>query len=697
MAASQPAEGGGMNPALYKAATHGCVVSLRKFGDPEVLINSKTPQGNTALHVAALHGHAKFAREVLKLTEELLVARNADGDTPLHLAARNGALKVAELIIRLVQARADHPNTTARTDLDSDTKAARAEDPDTKERAEDSGDAKASAVDPGDMKAARAEDTVTKASAEDPGDAKARAEGRNRNIDDTSPLTMKNHEGNTPLHEAVRHQHTDVALKLLVADSKCAHDLNKHRESPLDMAARQGLFQVVRRIVDVPWVPDKAIESVGVTALHQAVLGGHTRKPAHHPFSSSSSLVNRCVQYNNIGTHTCRGRGELEIMLEKHRYLLDHSDAGGNNALHYAAQKDNKRVVKILLKERTRLAYKRNGQDQTPLHVAAHHGSTSAIGALLQQCPDVAEMTDAAGRNAFHTAVASGKTDALRCLLRNVRPAELLNRADGEGNTPLLLAAEMSHVQSALLLVRDSRVNPCVRNRKDQTARSLLEARTAQDRTTHSEVKIRTVDGGGVGGQQPHTHLEIRSVDGEMDAYEMYLWKELKRQESKKCRKQQLPPVSFTLDRRTSHKYFERSVETYILVATLIATVTFAATFTMPGGYDQTKGIALHGHNTAFKIFVISNTVAMCSSIIVVFCFIWAWKNPIKFMVDQLLWGHRLTIIACLAMLVSLMTTVYITVAPTSRWPAYVVIAIGMSTPAVVVLILGREVIFVPL
>jgi hypothetical protein len=43
------------------------------------------------------------------------------------------------------------------------------------------------------------------------------------------------------------------------------------------------------------------------------------------------------------------------------------------------------------------------------------------------------------------------------------------------------------------------------------------------------------------------------------------------------------------------------------------------------------------------------------------------------------------------------MTAVYITVAPTSRWPAYVVIAIGASTPAVVFLILGREVIYVPL
>ena len=351
----------------------------------------------------------------------------------------------------------------------------------------------------------------------------------------------------------------------------------------------------------------------------------------------------------------------------------------------------------MLLRNGTDLAYRRNNQKQTPLHVAARYGSAAAIKALLRQCNNAAEMTDAAGHNAFHAAVAGGKTNALRCLLLLVRPAGLLNRADNNGNTPLHLAADKGHVQSALLLLKDRRVDPCVRNSSDHTARSLLEVRWAQARTTRSQVEIRSTDDGAGGRNKPHTQLEIRSGDGEMEAYEMYLWKELKRHESKRCRNQQLPPVGFTLDRRTSHKYFERSVETYILVATLVATVTFAATLTMPGGYDQTKGIALHGHNTAFKIFVISNTVAMCSALIVVCCFIWAWKNPIKFMVDQLLWGHRLTIVACLAMLVSLMTTVYITVAPTSRWPAYVVIAIGMSTPAVVVLILGKEVIFVPL
>ena len=48
-------------------------------------------------------------------------------------------------------------------------------------------------------------------------------------------------------------------------------------------------------------------------------------------------------------------------------------------------------------------------------------------------------------------------------------------------------------------------------------------------------------------------------------------------------------------------------------------------------------------------------------------------------------------------MLVSLMTAVYITVDPESRWPAYIVIVIGVSTPAVVFLMLGKEVIFVPM
>jgi len=58
------------------------------------------------------------------------------------------------------------------------------------------------------------------------------------------------------------------------------------------------------------------------------------------------------------------------------------------------------------------------------------------------------------------------------------------------------------------------------------------------------------------------------------------------------------------------------------LVAILIATITFAAAFTLPGGYSTdagAEGLPMMARKAAFQAFLISDTLAMCSSLAVAF------------------------------------------------------------------------------
>jgi hypothetical protein len=52
----------------------------------------------------------------------------------------------------------------------------------------------------------------------------------------------------------------------------------------------------------------------------------------------------------------------------------------------------------------------------------------------------------------------------------------------------------------------------------------------------------------------------------------------------------------------------------YMLVATLIATIAFAAAITVPGGNNQDKGIPIFLSDNTFMVFVVSDALALFSS-----------------------------------------------------------------------------------
>lgn len=200
-----------MDLELYIAVTQGNVQSLRKMVEKdEKILESSTPQGNTALHLVARMGHRDLAAEILESRSSLMIVENAEGDTPLHIAARAGHLEIVPLLIDCVLKW------------------------------------------PTDVKLA------------------------------LDPLRMTNRRGNTALHEAVKHRNIEIALKLLDVDPPVGHLTNFMKESPLHIAAREGLEEIVSKILKHPWVETKEevepSETWTGSPLHQAVLGGHESK-----------------------------------------------------------------------------------------------------------------------------------------------------------------------------------------------------------------------------------------------------------------------------------------------------------------------------------------------------------------------------------------------------------------------------------
>ncbi|KAJ3670371.1 hypothetical protein LUZ60_010695 [Juncus effusus] len=212
------------------------------------------------------------------------------------------------------------------------------------------------------------------------------------------PLKMVNDLGNAALHEAITHGKSEVALRLLQADHDVGHKLNRKNESPLDLGAKEGMSEVVREILRHPLVEiEEEMQTTDTgSPLHQAVLGGHIK---------------------------------IVAMLLYHRGdFVKKIDSATNNALHYAAQTDNARIMEMLLNKDLPLAYLNNKESQTPLHVAALYGSTSSIQAILKHCPDTAEQFAPNGGNALHLAVSRGKVSSVKCLDKRVDLCKLNNK-----------------------------------------------------------------------------------------------------------------------------------------------------------------------------------------------------------------------------------------------------------------------------
>ncbi|KAL9342600.1 hypothetical protein Peur_065925 [Populus x canadensis] len=268
-----------------------------------------------------------------------------------------------------------------------------------------------------------------------------------KSLAESNPSLMrkKNTKGNTPLHDAVIKGNKELAIFLVSEDPEVAYYNNKNGRSPLYLAVANGNK---KEILDVLLKTEASfpIESEDGDALPKG------KSPVHAAIEQ-------------------RNRGMLEKIEKAKPELLCLTDKELGNSLHYASSICFLEGVRFLLKKFLNGAYETNSDGNYPIHVACKNDSVDVVKEFLKITPYPKEFLNKKGQNILHVAAENGQGNVVRYILENdqkiVEP--LLNEMDEDGNTPLHLAARHGQSMVAFVLVRDKRVENSIVNNENFT------------------------------------------------------------------------------------------------------------------------------------------------------------------------------------------------------------------------------------
>ncbi|XVF77595.1 hypothetical protein PTKIN_Ptkin14bG0058200 [Pterospermum kingtungense] len=447
--------------------------------------------------------------------------------------------------------------------------------------------------------------------------------------------------GNTPLHGAVRNKNGKVVKALAEADKESLLLINVAGESPLSIAIDMRYPEIAKSII--AWNPS-TIEFTGhngQTSLHYAVI-------RNDPNS-------------------------MTAILQSKKNLVSVQDKKKRTPLHYAAALGNHEMVQELLEENPSVAYTTDYNHQTPVHLAAENGQKCLIKTLIEYCPDTIEIVDKKQRNVLHLAAMAGNLDVVLHILDLPEIEDLINSPDADGNTPLHLATQNYHGGVAHVLSKNPKVEIRAINNKKKTALAI--AKSPDDRGMELQ-KYLTLKALKRAYNQRSINPEGILENTQLDDVEEAKDREKKGNDGSE--------KGHEKEGKDDSKKGREMAGVISVMSTLIATFTFTAAFTIPGGFEdegEYAGTVILIRKAAFQAFVISDTISMTSSITSAVLVFWAMsRRDAESFMDTLPFAIGLTWISLIAMELAFVTGLFV-VLQKKLWLAILVCVFGSAAP----------------
>lgn len=463
----------------------------------------------------------------------------------------------------------------------------------------------------------------------------------------------------------------------------------KRDDSALHSAARAGNVAVVKEILvgageaELKDLVSRQNQS-GETALYVAAEYGYV------------DLVKEMIEYYDLADagikarngfdafHIAAKQGDLDVLkvlMEAHPGLTMTVDVSNTTALHTAAMQGHGEIVNLLLEAGSSLATIARSNGKTALHSAARNGHLEVVKALLHREPSLATRTDKKGQTALHMAVKGQNLEVVEELIK--ADPSTINMVDTKGNTTLHIATRKGRVQIVRMLLSQSETDKKAVNKSSETAIDTAE------KTGNADVLVILQEHGVQSAktmkpQATSTARELKQTVSDIK-HEVHYQLEHTRQTRRRVQ---------GIAKRLNKMHTEglnNAINSTTVVAVLIATVAFAAIFTVPGQYEDdptdippksSLGEAKIASKVPFMIFFVFDAIALFISLAVVVVQTSVVvieskaKKQMMAVINKLMW------LACVLISVAYLALAFVVVGEKQKWLAIGVTIIGTTIMA---------------